>query len=131
MLAQLRHTARQATVSPPRYAIRCRCVDKAVRLGVLALFPDSGPVTRPPLPSAGSSRDEFPDLHGTMKGSDSCCPVSPDSCARPAIPALRRLLRSAVARRGHDGPEFSGSATPPADEKDEGEQQVSPVAGEP
>jgi hypothetical protein len=25
-----------------------------------------------------------------MKDSDPCCPVSPDSCARPAIPSLRR-----------------------------------------
>src|SRR5262249_22707490 len=47
-------------------------------------------VTRPPLPSAGSSRDEFPGFHGTRKGSDSYHPVSPDSCARPAIPPLRR-----------------------------------------
>lgn len=102
-----------------------------MRLGVLALFPNSGSVTRPSLPSAGSSRDEFPDFHGTMEDSDSCCPVSPDSCARLVIPSLRRLLRSAVARHRHGGQEFSGSATPRTDEKDEGERQVSPVAGEP
>src|SRR5262249_25597526 len=115
----------------PRHAIRCRSVDKVLRLGVLALFPDNGSVTRPPLPSAGSSRDEFPDFRGTMKGSDPCRPVSPCSCARPAIPSLRRRLRSPRARRGPGGQEVWGSAPPQADLVYEGERQVSPVPGEP
>src|SRR5262249_29638367 len=116
--------------SPPRCAIRRRCVDKVLRLGVLALFPDDGPVTRPPLPSAGSSRDEFPDFTGTMRDSDSCRPVSPDSCARPTIPPLRLPFAPAPPRRRWRGPGGFGSA-PPQPTKDGGEQQASPVAGEP
>jgi hypothetical protein len=42
----LRQTARQATASPPRCAIRGRFGDKGPRLGVLALWPDRGPVAR-------------------------------------------------------------------------------------
>jgi hypothetical protein len=70
----------------PRSAIRRRFVDRLPRLGVLDLLPDDGSVTRPPLPSAGSSRGECPDLTGTMEGSDSCHPVSPDSCAARQYP---------------------------------------------
>jgi hypothetical protein len=40
-----------------------------------------------------------------MRPSDSCCSVSPDSCARPTIPSLRRRLRSPQARRGLGGQE--------------------------
>src|SRR5262249_20234546 len=60
------------------------------RLGVLARCPDHRSVTRSPLPSARPSRYEFPGVAGTMRDSDSCHPVSPDSCARPAIPPLHR-----------------------------------------
>lgn len=111
VLAQLRHTARQATASPPRCAVRGRYRDKGLRLGVLALVPDRGPVARPSLPSAGSSRDEFPDFTGTMEGSDSCCPVSPDSCARPAIPPRAWLFAPALPRRRPSGPGGFGFGT--------------------
>jgi hypothetical protein len=73
---------------------------------------DPCPVTRPPLPSAGSPRHEFPDFHGTTKGSDPCRPVSPGSCARPAIPPLRRVLRSPPTRRCRGGQGVWGSAPP-------------------
>src|SRR5262249_51914175 len=75
------------------YAIRRRFVDKVSRLGVLALWPDDDSVTRPSLPSPGSSPAEFPDFYGTTKGSSSGHPVSPDSCARPAIPSLHWQTR--------------------------------------
>jgi hypothetical protein len=74
-------------------------------LGVPARCPDHSSVPRPPLPSAGSSRVEFPGFHGTTKGSDPCRPVSPDSWARPAIPSVRRDVRSpqAPTRPGRPG----------------------------
>jgi hypothetical protein len=77
VLAQLRHTARHVTGLPPRCAIRCRYVDKVLRLGVLALLPNSGSVTRHLLPSAGSPRGEFPGLVGSMRCSDSLRTVPP------------------------------------------------------
>jgi hypothetical protein len=64
----LRHTARQATASPSRYAIRGRFVNRVLRLGVPALGPDRGAVTRPPLPSAGSSWDECRRLRRYYEG---------------------------------------------------------------
>jgi hypothetical protein len=97
--AQLRHTARQVTGSHPGYALRGRCGNRGPRLGFLARWLGRGSVTRPSLPSAGRPQGEFPDFHGTIKGSDSYRPVPPDSGVRPAIPPLRRTLRSAGARR--------------------------------
>src|SRR5262249_8042067 len=92
-----------------RSAIRCRFVNRVLRLGVLARSPDSGSVTRPSLPSAGSARSEFPDFHGTMEDSDPCHPVSTDSCARPAIPPRVWPFAPAAPRRRGGRPGVSGS----------------------
>ena len=79
VLAQLRHTARQVTASPSRCAIRSRSVDKVLRLGVLALFPDRGPVTRPPFPPPGP--------RGTRSPTSSVLRRAPT----PAAPSHRTL----------------------------------------
>jgi hypothetical protein len=76
--SQQRHTARQVTASLPRYAIRGRCVDKVLRVGVPALSPDRGSVTRPSLPSAGSSYPcvRLPQGPGpACRGASTCWPA--------------------------------------------------------
>ena len=72
--AQLRHTARQVTVTRCRCVIRWRFVYRGARHEGLVRFPANGPVTRHPLPLIGSLRFRFPDAHGTMKCSDSLRP---------------------------------------------------------
>src|SRR5436853_95682 len=48
-------------------AIRACFVDTVPRLGVLAMFPSLGSSPRPPLPSAGFPRREFPGFVGTTR----------------------------------------------------------------
>src|SRR5436305_11115133 len=60
-----------------RCATRGRLVDSGSGFNAPALLPGHGPATRRPLPSAGSSRHEFPGFTGTMGRSDS----------RPSVPS--------------------------------------------
>src|SRR5262249_42788093 len=99
--------------------------------GVPARCPDRGSVTRPPLPSTGSPRYGSPGFLGTRGDSNPCRPVPPGSCARPALPPLRRGLRSSRAPTRPGRPGVFGFGNPSRRQGDEGERQVSPVAGEP
>jgi len=98
----------------PGGAIRSRFVNRPLRLGVLDLLPDYGSVTRPSLPSAGSSPGEVPDFRGTMEDSDSCRPVSPDSGAARRYPRCAWGFAPALPRRRQSGPGGCGSAPPRA-----------------
>jgi hypothetical protein len=66
-----------------------------------------------------------------MRDSDSCRPVSPDSCARPAIPPCAWAFAPGPPRRRRAGPGGFGFGTPESRRRDEGGRQVSPVTGEP
>jgi hypothetical protein len=80
----------------------------ALQLSVLALRPDSGSESRPSFPSAGFSRDEFPDFHGTMEGSDSCqVPGKNSSFAFPAN-SSQRLLQKASKEDSFQSSSFMG-----------------------
>lgn len=58
-------------------AIRPRFVDTVPSSCALAMFPPNGSVIRPPLPSTGSSRRDFPRFRGTMGDSDAPRPFRP------------------------------------------------------
>lgn len=85
----------------PRYAIRCRPINRVLRLGVPALLPDRGSVTRPPFPPPGppmASSPTSPVLWRTPT---------------PAIPSHRTLV---LARRY---PRASGLSLLPRPDADE------------